>query len=183
MKQQIELLESKVEDLNRQNHMNHIEIRNIPSQPHETYAQLLSITQSTLSAIKADVKDAELLDIRRLPGKPDQPRPVLVHLLSTHAKDKILQSVRIFNLQNKSNKLNSSHIGLFGSPSPIYVAEHLTPKARKLFFLARELARVNKYQFCWTSRGKVFLRREAGSTLITIADEQEINKLKTQNHK
>lgn len=64
-----------------------------------------------------------------------------ITLIKTH----FLKYAKEFNRQNQLGKLNTTHIGLLDLKSPIYVAEHLTHQARRLFFAARNFAKMNNF--------------------------------------
>lgn len=87
------------------------------------------------------------------------------------------RAAKKFNSENKSNKLNSKHLGLEGLEKPVYISENLTPKARRLFFRARELKRSKAYLFCWTSNGNVFIRKSEDDPAIPVESELQIDRL------
>ncbi|KOB51939.1 Uncharacterized protein OBRU01_26845, partial [Operophtera brumata] len=57
-------------------------------------------------------------------------------------------AVKKYNQHHINDRLNTAAIGLQGKKNPIYVSDFLTPKARRLYFLARDVARSNGYRFC-----------------------------------
>lgn len=79
---------------------------------------------------------------------------------------------------NKSNKLSAKHLGIKeDGDSPIYVSEQLTPKAARLHYLARDLTRSQDYKYCWTSFGKVYVRKDDKTPVIPITSEAQIHNL------
>lgn len=64
-----------------------------------------------------------------------------------------------------------------GDRRPIYVAEYLPPSSRRLFFAAREFAKLKEFKFCWTNNGNVFLRKNEGDKQILIKTEQTLREL------
>lgn len=170
----IKYLENKIEDLNRQSCAYKIEVRNIPSKSQESAEELLQIVDSVLKTLKIDAQPTEIRNARRLPGKPDAPRPIVLELATSTLKNRIIQEARNFNKSNSTQKLSTSHLSIAGSPRPVYIGENLTYKAKGLFFRAREHAKQNNYVFCWTSNGQVYLRKEEGSKSIIVKDEDQL---------
>lgn len=86
--------------------------------------------------------------------------------------------MRKYNKDHPECKLNTSHLKLEGASKPIFIAETLTTKGNRLFFLARDFAKANKYIYCWTSYGKVYLRKIEGSPLIRINEDADLIELR-----
>lgn len=53
---------------------------------------------------------------------------------------------------------------------------NLTIHAR-LFFLARDLAKSKIYKYCWTSFGRVFVRKDDTSKIVCIQSEAQVHRL------
>ncbi|KOB69604.1 hypothetical protein OBRU01_18146 [Operophtera brumata] len=68
-------------------------------------------------------------------------------------KTSILQAVKTHNAANTTDRLNT---------------KFLTQKARRLYFLARDRAKICRYDFCWSASGRIFLRKAVGSAPIVI---------------
>ncbi|KAG7313131.1 hypothetical protein JYU34_000220 [Plutella xylostella] len=89
-----------------------------------------------------------------------------------------MKAAKNYNAKNKQNKLCAAHLGLrTDADAPIYISENLTPKASRLYFLARDLKAVKNYKYCWTSYGKVYLRQNDDSPIITLTNEAQIQQL------
>lgn len=170
----IKSLENKLEDLSRQTCAYKLEIRNIPSKERETTGDLSQIIEKLLDTLKIEVQPAEIRNIRRLPGKPDAPRPIVMELATTNIKNKIVQEARNFNKKNSAAKLNTTHLSIMGTPRPIFIGENLTFRAKGLYYKAREYAKANDFAYCWTSEGQVYLRKKEGSNRIFIKDEEQL---------
>ena len=57
---------------------------------------------------------------------------------------------------------------------PIYINEHLTPKNKHLFMLAKEKKNSNQYKYLWTRGGRVFIRKDDSSAVIKVDSEEII---------
>lgn len=177
----IALLEDHIEDLLRNARNSSIELRNVPHTEKETKEVLSNYLTNMSEKVNAKISCIEIKDIFRIPGKPEANKPIIVELTSTMQKIKLLKAVKTFNSSNRQNRLNAAHLGLRSLSSPVFVAEHLTSKANRLHFLARELTKAGKFKYCWTSSGKVFLRKAEGSPIILVKTEDQIMDLKTQD--
>lgn len=96
-------------------------------------------------------------------------------------KNRVIQNAKLYNKRKGDNKLNTTAIGIQGNPTPIYLSESLTPKNRRLYYLAREFAKSHNYTYCWTTYGKVYLRKTEGSPHIYLREECELAALKNNS--
>lgn len=176
----IKELEYALEEQTRKSVLNVLEIRNVPHKEKETQTELLNIVNTVFTEISAEVSTSEIQDIRRLPSKTEK-KTILVTLNSVILKRKILMSAKAYNTKNKKNKLNSSIVNSDSPSEPLYVDEHLTPKAKRLYYLGRQLSKSGEFKYCWTSNGRVLLRKEDGSKTVMITEESQIENLKVNN--
>jgi hypothetical protein len=93
----------------------------------------------------------------------------------------MLKMCKSYNIRNKGN-LCAKHIGLQNSSeTPIFVSEQLTPRASRLYYLAREFKKAKKYVHCWTSYGKVYLSKVDNSPVILVSSEAQLDRLAQGN--
>ncbi|KOB76257.1 Zinc finger DNA binding protein [Operophtera brumata] len=178
---QIEYLEEKLEDLQRNARSSTLEIRNVPSTTNETKEVLSHYLIEMSAKVGVNVAASDIKDVFRIPGKADSNKPIIAEFTTTLQKNRIIKAVKTFNITNKTSKLNAFHLGLRGHSSPVFVVEHLTSKANRLHYLARELLRSGLFKYCWTSNGKVFMRKTDGSPIILIKTEEQLAALKPKN--
>ncbi|CAG4971729.1 unnamed protein product [Parnassius apollo] len=151
-------IERKVHDLQVKSRTASIEFRNIPMQERETTDDLLSIVSGVCNALHIPIKHDEVRDVYRLPGKPGTNKTIVAEFVTVFDKNNIFSAARNFNKKKPSEeKLNSESIGLSGKRVPIYISEYLPPSSKVLFRKARMYAKDNKYQYCWTTNGQVFI--------------------------
>ncbi|XP_013146619.1 PREDICTED: uncharacterized protein LOC106109570 [Papilio polytes] len=137
-----------------------------------TIMNVLKDLQTTVSEIKEqNVKLQESVDFTA--HKYDEILTKMKEMEEERKEDK-------FNKNNSNNKLNTEHLQIKGPKIPIYFSENLSTKTKRLYYLAREFAAYEKYKFCWTTHGKVYLRKEEGTPLYRINSEEDINKLKLE---
>lgn len=174
----IEKLEDRVEELERNARSTCLEIRGIPEKPNETKNDLLSIIDNVQSKLKLEVERGFIRNIYRARGKPNGDRPIVMDVTTPIKKYNIFQAVKKYNHHHINDRLNTAAIGLQGKKNPIYFSDFLTPKARRLYFLARDMAKNNGYRFCWCINGKIFMRKAEGSSAIAITSEQQLEDMK-----
>ena len=92
-------------------------------------------------------------------------------------KTNLLKKAKSFIIRNKT-KIQAKQLGLTNNTeTPVFVSEQLTPKGARLFFLARDLANSKQYKFCWTSYGRVLVKKDENSRAIVIKSEAQVHHL------
>lgn len=175
----IKLLENKIENFEKQTCVSKLEIRNIPKFKSETKNDLCNAVKKIGTSLNLQLQSADIRDVYRPFAKPGAAvKPIVVDFTSVLTKEKFLKNMKKLTLQEKSEKLNS---GLFGETPqiPIYISECLTPKGRRIFYLARDFASSNNYTYCWTAYGKIYIRQKEGMPHIRIEEEADLTRLKT----
>lgn len=178
----IVLLEDKIEDLQRGSRKSSIEIKNVPKIGKETKDSLVKMVVNLSNQIDSSIKEIDIRDIFRVPSKRDSTKngQIILEMVSTMKKTDFLKAARSFNKKTK-DKLSAKHLGLTTSEdTPIYVSEQLTTKGARLFFLARDLAKSKEYKYCWTNYGRIYVKKDDDSRIISINSEQQVNKLMQQ---
>lgn len=169
----IQTLQDKIDFLERSSLKSVIELRNIPGKEKENVNDLNSIVVNTGKVLKLEIEPAEIRDVLRLPGKPGSTRTILAEFTTVSTKHKYLQAARSFNLKRSiEEKLNTGHLGIAGNRTPVFISEHLTSNNRKLFHQARDFAKLHSFKFCWTSNGRIFLRKDETANQKMIKSEK-----------
>ncbi|KAL4711985.1 hypothetical protein ACJJTC_003652 [Scirpophaga incertulas] len=159
-REHINFLETRVEILERKLRAPCLEIRNLPppsgsAGERESKSNLCEAVKRLANTINVELMESDIRDIFRTKSRNDS-NNVIVELASVPKKESILQAVKTFNkTKNVGERLNSKH----------------------LMFDAREFARENKFKYCWTSRGIVFLRKADKQPPIRIESEKDLTKL------
>lgn len=177
---QMSSLEEKCEELLRNSLKTSIEIRNVPKTTRETRSDLFGMVTKLSTTLKIKLEKGDVRDVYRIPYKNNRDiGKLIVEFSDTHTKGLFLTTAKKFNRDNHQSQMNSSSLGL-GEPNLlIYVSEHLTPKAHRLFSLARDVARSENFEYCWTANGRVFLRKKQGQPYVIVQNEAQLNSLKT----
>lgn len=176
---QITALEEKVEDLQRNSKTTFIEIRNIPKKEAETKKDLISTVLTLARSLKVQIEPTDIRDSFRKISKGNN-NTTIVELSNTAVKNSMLSSLKSYNISNPVKKLTTSDIGFSGTSMPIYMSEHLTINARRLYYLGRELRKINKMKYCWTSNGRVFVRKDDGLPAIVLRSESQAEAIKNE---
>lgn len=171
--EKIKELENKIDYQEKGWHSTTIEIRNIPKQQNETYDTLTKVTKDLASTldIQPPLKCSDIRDIYRTKTA------IVVDFSTAHRKNSIIMNLKEYNKKKKQQQqqqLNTQHIGLSGSPAPVYISEFLTTKAKRLHYLARKLVKDRKIVGCWTAYGKVYIRADEGRPAIRIDEEEDL---------
>lgn len=174
----IQSLEDKIEDIQRNLKSTSLEIRNVPMPSSESKKDLIKTVQDICKVTNSDLLYSEIKDAYRVSTKTTK-NTIIVELTSNITKNDILKKVKAYNKNYPKQKLNSSHLGLMGKPVPIYLSENLTQKTKRLFFLARDMAKTFEYKYCWTSNGRVYLRKSDEAPHVLVKDENILESLKS----
>lgn len=175
----IDELEKKVTDIKQCSRGSSIEIRNVPAPDIESTTNLNQVVSNLSSVLQAPIKG--IRDIYRIPGKAVTAKPIVVEFTTVQEKEHFITAAKNFNkARPKDVRLNTTLIGCQGNSQPIYITEYLPSSTKKLFYMAREFAKINKYEFCWTANGKVFLRKVHGAKHTLVKSEQHLLELQRQ---
>lgn len=173
-------LETTIEDMQRSSKSSSIEIRNVPlTSETETKSDLCNIVQNTCKVLNVAIPHTAIRDVFRINTKSGK-GTIIADLTSTILKTEIIQRVKSYNKEHPDQRLNSNVIGIKGQSTPIYISEALTAKGRRLFFLARDIAKTKEYKFCWTKNGKIYLRKDEQAARIEVKDETQLTALRNQ---
>lgn len=153
-----------------------MEIRNIPPSTTESTDELVTIAMKLGSILIVPIKLPEIKNIFRV-SKKDGSKPIILELTTDLLKNKIIDSYKKYSKNKGPDNPNTRDLGLGGQASKIYVSECLTPKTKNLFFLARNYAKSNNWNYCWTAHGNVFLRKQQGDPALRIKTESDLKDL------
>lgn len=178
-KDYINLLEDKIEDLQRGSRKTCIELKNVPKNANETRDDLVNMVLCLSKNINLDLVPRDIRDIHRIQGRKVGVKntPIIVELASSMLKLDLLQKTKSYNIKNKS-KLQAKHLGhTKNGDTPVFMSEQLTAKGARLHFLARDLVKTKKYKFCWTKFGQVYVKQDENSPGIIIKNEAQVHHL------
>lgn len=176
-------LEEKMESYDRSIIKTCVELRNIPKRPNETKNMLFDALLELSKYLQINLQLSDIRDVLRQPSKKESANStVTVEFTNTLVKSNFLSAVKEYNKQNSNDKLNSTHLGIKAPKTPSYIAEQLTSSSKRLFYLARNYAKTNQYLYCWTSNGRVMLKKDADSQTIVIKTELQLKQISSLNN-
>lgn len=168
------LLESKVDQLERQIKGTSIEIRNVPQEAKESKFDLKKLICKTAEALNIPLDStSDIKDIYRVNSK-SKTNPIIADFSTVLVRDNFLVSYKKFNKEHPTAKFSSESLGISGPSQPLYISENLTQREKNLFYQARVFAKGNGYAHCWTSYGRTFIRKTNDSPRIRIFDESDL---------
>lgn len=174
-KKYIQNLEDKIEKLEQSSRSTCLEIKNFPVKKAETKTCLLQTVTEIGNILKVPIHSHDIKDVFRIRTKNPENKTIIVELSSVLMKQKIISLYKKFNKEN--SKLSTEHLKISGPPKPIFISENLSAKMKRLFYLARVCASSNGYKYCWTSKGKIFIRERDGTNLHLINEESDLQNL------
>lgn len=177
-------LRSTVQDLNQrinqveqQSRQSNIELQCVPEHKNENLTKIVCELGKTVNCA---INSSDIMICTRtakLNNSSTRPRSIIVQLASPRLRDQLLADVIKYNKTNSKSKLNSSHLGLAGGSSPIYVTEHLSPSNKALHGAARLRAREKGYKFVWIRNGKIFLRKCEDADYVIVRNMDTLKNL------
>lgn len=171
-KKSISDLISKIDYLDQNARQCNLEICNVPERRNEN---LITIMESIGSKINYSVCAKDVVAIHRVPHahqQNDKPKNIVVKLASRILRDNVLSAFRL------AKGLTSDQLSISGTPSRIYMHEHLTLKRKLLFRDTKEAAQRNNYKFVWVKHGTILVREKEQSKSFAIRSHQDIGQIK-----
>lgn len=170
-------LSTRLAQIEQQSRECNLEIQCVPENKTEN---LKSIVRNLATTIGCSMTDQDLLNYHRVAKvnkDSSRPRSIIVKLPSPLMRDEIIAATKIYNRTHQRDKLNSSHLGMVGEKSPVYVSEHLSPSNKQLHAAARKMAKEKKYEFVWVRNGRVYMRKDINSKSFLVKDLDFISTL------
>lgn len=154
-----------------------IEIQGMPQHGNEN---VVEIVQKIADVVSLKIDDRDILSCTRVASMNKdsrRPRAIVVKLSSARRRDEFYSAVTRFNKARPSNKLSTSHLGIAGDNSLIYVSEHLSPANKSLHAATRAKAKQHSYKFVWVRNGRIFMRKDETSRFIHVKNQQVLDSL------
>lgn len=151
-------LEWAVENMEQYSRRRNIEIHGISPHVHEDLPTILKNLAARLDLPLPEPDKIEAM--HRLRAKDDKIAPIIVRFNDRSERDRWV---------SKRTALKADHI---------FINENLTKLQKWLFWNAKECARERGYSFVWMRNGKILVRQRAGSAVIRIDREDDLNKIR-----
>ena len=168
--QEISEIKKQLNDIEQYLRVNNVEIVGLPNPLPETNEKEETLIINALNSLQGlyIVVRPEDIDISRpLPSKRRDKKPVhVVRFVSRKTKYAILAAKK--SEANKQFKFRGQDV---------FINEHLSKVNRGLFATATERKRTLNYKFLWTKGGVVHMRKDDNTPIITINNEEDLEKL------
>lgn len=160
----IKVLEKRVLELEQETYSNDIEIIGIKQKENEN---LVNIVEKISKTIGVTLKKEDINDVYRIKNNREQ-KGIIVRLQRKDKKQEIMK--------NKNKLILSSEITGDGT-SKIKIFERISKHTKKILWETRNKAKENGWKFVWTNEGRVLARKEEGSKIIEVVNENDIKRL------
>lgn len=177
MQSKIDDLTSRVNQLEQNSRMTNIEIQCMPEKKDENLLNLVIELGKTINCNISEDNLAHYTRIAKLKKDSVRPRSIIVQFNSSKKRDQYLAAAIKYNKLNPNDKLNSSHAGLPGPKSPIFICEHLSATNKALHAAARQAAKDKGYKYVWVRSGRVYMRKTEHSEYKIIRNINSLNNL------
>lgn len=176
----LNVLQSKFDDLDQASRSCNVEIQNIPEKKSEN---LIHLCVQIGKLIDVDIKECDIRSVHRVtpgPGvRSDRPRNIVLQLCTRRQRDEVIASARARRSLTTAQLLGGAPTTAAAATqnTRFYINEHLTLKNKILFSKARQQAKLNKYKFTWIKNGCILLRKNDDSRVIQIRCENDLSKI------
>lgn len=168
------VLEEQLEQVHRNQLATTLEISNLPKTDNENLRDVMNKIHTSLGLSN---KNEDICRIYRI--NANKRKPLIVQYKNTDSRNDVIKAVRKYNKNISPKRFNAKVVNPNWDEEPLFFDESLTPNARKLYFLARNLQKNAGFKYCWISSGRVFIRKIDDSPAIVIKSTEEIDKLST----
>lgn len=168
-------LMSRIDSLEQQARQTNVEICGVPERRNEN---LVGILEAISKSIHHPFTKGDLVAIHRVPHAhqgSNRPKNIIAKFTTRIQRDNILAAYR------KTKSLKSDQLGIEGTPSAIYLNEHLTLQKKQLLRKCRETVRELNCKHVWIRNSTILVRETDDSPALAIRGEGDLEKLK--NHK
>ncbi|XP_075990270.1 uncharacterized protein LOC142985913 [Anticarsia gemmatalis] len=159
---------TRIQVIEQHSRYNNIEIQCVPEHKQEN---LVSTVMQISKVISCNLNETDIHHCTRVAKsnrEDKRPRAIVVKFATPRLRDTFLAKTIKFNKANPKDKINSSHIGIGGNKTPIFILEHLSPINKKLHATARQMAKEKGFKFVWIKQGRVFMRKSETDQSIYV---------------
>lgn len=153
-----------------------VEIRGIPVPAVPSEEQSNNIVKEIGKLIGVEIAESDISVSHRMPpgrsykGKKTGPPHIIVKFTRRDVKD------NFYRARTKLKDKTTQDLG-YSVKNNIYLAESLTEKNRELFKDCLQKKKDMKFNFIWTSNGKIFMRKDNDNPVIHIKNKDDLGKM------
>lgn len=176
LKSENSLLSKRLDDMEQYSRQTNIEIRNLPERKNE-YLDGIMINLGKI--LKLPIAAGDIVFAHRVPhahkytdGEKQAPKNVIVKFHSRTLRDNIIAASK----QHRAG-INTEQLQLAGTPTKIFINEHLTLKRKILFRQTKERCTAKKYKFVWVKNASIMARKDDTSPVVFVRSESDLDKI------
>lgn len=168
--QNVAVLESTIDKIDRQNHSNNLVLDGVPSTNNEN---LFHIIYGIADHLAVNMSEYDLNTVFRLKTSR-KVSSIIVCFQSKYVRDRIFSTY-----MHKS--VNLEDIGFRGMKGRVYLNEHLTPKYAHIFGKCRLFKQQNLIHKCYTLNGIPYIIHKADEKPLRIISEIDLDIFVNEN--
>lgn len=159
------ILLAKVDELEQYQRSNNLEIKGVPAQGDAT-----DVVKRIGALLDEPVNDADIDICHRVSTFKQDEKNIIVRFVQRTKRNKLLEKA-------KKARFTTASLDYGGTPTPIYVNEHLTSRNKKLLGTAIAQKRRAGWKFVWCAGAKVFARKNETSEVLKITCLADVEKI------
>jgi len=172
---EIKQLKDNINDMEQYTRRECLEIRGIPQQDGEDTNE---IVRKVGDLVDIDVKTEDISISHRLQARTNRAskQPKEPSIIVKFARRDVREA--LYKARSKLRSKSTEDLGFARYTSQkIFIAESLTSRNHQLFNECLKKRNECHYKFIWTNQGKILLRRDVNSPVITIKTEADVIKI------
>lgn len=154
---EIARIRDSIESAEQYSRRKNLEIHGIAESPNEDLFNVL-LNLSSKMEIEAPQRNS-VEAVHRLKSRQDRTAPIIVRFTDQATKDRWISKKKVLRAEK------------------IFLNDNLTRAQGHLFWQTRQQAKEKGYKFAWTKNGKVLVKKEEGSNVISINAAADLAKL------
>lgn len=177
--QRVSQLEDRINMQGQNSIRNEIEIQGVNEHVNENLFHVMKVTATKIGIELSDmdIDDVSRVGPRRGAGSvSSSPRPVVLRFVRHTQRQEFLKAAKL------RRGITSADIEVTGPSNKLFFNERLTKENRSLFRQARLQKSAHRYSYCWTSNGRIFIRKYEGGPVIAIRGTADLERIKQADH-
>lgn len=174
LKQQVKHLMVAVTSIQQLAMAKNVVLRNVP-EIEKNSEDLADICQNLFNylGMNQDVECKAIYRLGKRKEKSSQRRPILVKFVNKEDKSQLLKEKREKPVSCANISLNGNAIGKDGDT--IFINTQLAPQTAKLYYMVRQLRKMDKFEYGWVDDdGNIFVRQAEGQPAVRIVHEDQL---------
>ncbi|CAI6343109.1 unnamed protein product [Macrosiphum euphorbiae] len=165
LKDEISIINQKIDELEQKSIGNAIELKGIPKTVNENCCDIVQVIA------KKSNSNITLKSAYRIHSSDNKTNIIVAELETSDMRKDFLSKVK--SLRLNANMIHNS----WSTDSKIYVNERLTKNRRTLFSKTRLACKEKRYKYVWVNNAEILVKKDDGEKTLRIKSDKDINKL------